>query len=55
MDSWYCSDVTHLRMEGLIKHDLLRVRTAAMEWLMPGGEDVLVLPNGLNCGLRALP
>ena len=40
MDSWYCSDVTHARMEGLVKHGLLRGRTDVAEWLVPSREDV---------------
>ena len=27
-------------MEGLVKKGLLRARTAVMEWIVPGGEDV---------------
>ena len=39
MDSWYRFDVTHARMEGLVKRGLLRGRTDAAEWLVPGRED----------------
>ena len=39
MESWYHSDVTHTRMEGLVKHSLLHGRTDAAEWLMPGCKD----------------
>ena len=46
MESWYRSNVTHARMEGLVKRGLLCGRTDAMEWLVPGQEDVLLLPNG---------
>ena len=46
MDSWYHSDVTHARMEGLIKRGLLRGWTNAVEWLVPGREDVPASPNG---------
>ena len=46
MDSWYHSDVTHARMEGLIKHGLLRERTDAAKWLVPGCEDATALPDG---------
>ena len=46
MDSWYRSDVTHACMEGLIKHGLLRRRTDAAEWLVPGHEDAPAPPNG---------
>ena len=38
MDSWYRSDVTHARMEGLIKRGLLRGRTKVAEWLVLGHE-----------------
>jgi hypothetical protein len=31
MESWYRSDVTHTRMEGLVKRGLLRERTEATE------------------------
>ena len=41
MDSWYRFDVTHVRMEGLIKRCLLRGRTDAAEWLVPGYLDAL--------------
>ena len=46
MDLWYCSDVTHARMEGLVKRGLLCGRTDAVEWLVPGHEDVSVPPDG---------
>ena len=46
MDSWYHSDVTRARMEGLIKRGLLRGRTDVVEWLVPGREDVSAPPNG---------
>ena len=46
MDSWYCSDVTHARMEGLVKRGLLRGRTDATKWLVPGREDALAPPDG---------
>ena len=46
MDSWYRSDVTHAHMEGLIKHGLLRRRTNAAEWLVPGHEDTPAPPDG---------
>jgi hypothetical protein len=46
MDSWYCSDMTHPRMEGLIRRGLLHTRTTVMEWLMPGGEDASAPPDG---------
>ena len=40
MESWYRSDVTHTRMEGLVKRGLLRGRTDTMEWLVPDRENV---------------
>ena len=46
MESWYRSDITHTRVDGLVKRGLLRGRTEVVEWLMPGSEDVLSLPNG---------
>jgi len=46
MDLWYRSDVTHAHMEGLIKHGLLHERTDAVEWLVPGHEEALALPDG---------
>ena len=46
MDLWYRSDVTHVCMEGLVKRGLLRMRTDAVEWLVPGREDAPVLPDG---------
>ena len=45
MESWYHSDVTHARMEGLVKRGLLRERTDAVEWLMPGREDAPALAD----------
>ena len=33
METWYCSDVTHARMEGLVKRALLHERTDAARWL----------------------
>ena len=46
MDSWSCSDVTHARMEGLIKCGLLHGRTDAAEWLVPGHEFEPAPPDG---------
>ena len=46
METWYRSDITHARMEGLVKCDLLRGRTDAMEWLVPDHEDVPMRPDG---------
>ena len=39
-------DVTHARMEGLIKRGFLRGRTDAVEWLVPGREDASALSDG---------
>ena len=46
MDSWYHFDVTHVRMEGLVKRGLLRGRTDAVEWLVPCREDAPAPPVG---------
>ena len=46
MESWFRSDFFHARMEGLVKKGLLRARTAVMEWIIPGGEDVPSPPAG---------
>jgi hypothetical protein len=46
MEQWLHSDVTHRRMESLVKHGLLHVRTMVMEWLMPESEDMPTPPNG---------
>jgi len=46
MESWYCSDITHARMEGLVKHGLLYGRTELVEWLVPSCEEVSVPPDG---------
>ena len=37
--------ITFQRMEGLVRRGLLRARTAAEEWLLPGEEDVPSLPD----------
>ena len=63
MESWYCSNVTHERMEGLIKRGLLHGRTDAMEWLVPSHEEVSMSPDGYiisfasfhECGLVIPP
>ena len=46
MESWFCSDVTHARIEGLVKCGLLRGRTDVAEWLVPGHEEALGPPDG---------
>ena len=46
MDPWPRSDVSHSRMEGLVKKGLLRARTPAAEWLVPGGKDAPSPPDG---------
>ena len=46
MEPWPRSDVVPARMEGLVKKGLLRARTEAAEWLIPGGEDVPSSPDG---------
>ena len=44
MESWYCSDVTHVCMEGLVKCGLLHERTDVAEWLMPDGYVISFAP-----------
>ena len=46
MESWYLFDVTHTRMEGLIKRGLLHGRTKVVEWLVPSREEAPVPPDG---------
>ena len=46
MDPWCCSNITFQCMEGLVRHSLLRARTAVEEWLLPGEEDVPSPPDG---------
>ena len=46
MESWYRSDVTYAYMEGLVKRGLLRRRTDATKWLVPGREDAPTPPDG---------
>ena len=46
MDWWYRFDVTHVRMEGLVKCDLLYGRIYAAEWLVPSREDAPAPPDG---------
>ena len=46
MDLWYCSDVTHACMEGLVKRGLLCGRTDVVEWLVPGREYAPASPDG---------
>jgi hypothetical protein len=45
MDPWCHSNVTHKRMEGLVKRSLLCARTKAMEWLVPDNEEAPTLPD----------
>ena len=45
MESWYRSNVTHARMEGLVKRGLLRGRSNMVEWLMLGLEDAPAPPD----------
>ena len=45
MDSWHRSDVTYVRMEGLVKRGLLRGRTDAVEWLVPSHDEAPVPPD----------
>ena len=46
MDPWYRSDITFQLMEGLVHRGLLRMWTAAKEWLLPDEEDVPSLLDG---------
>ena len=46
METWYRSNITHVCMEGLIKHGLLCGRTDVVEWLVPSCEDAPALPDG---------
>jgi hypothetical protein len=63
MESWYHSDITHKRMESLVKHGLLHARTEVMEWLVPSNEETSTPPNGYvmsftpfhECGLMTSP
>ena len=40
------SDVTHTRMEGLVKRGLLHGRTDMAEWLVPNHKEVSAPPDG---------
>ena len=63
MDSWYCSNVTHAHMEGLVKRGLLHGRIDAAKWLVLGYEDAPVPLDGYvvsfkpfhECGLAVPP
>ena len=46
MESWYRSDVTHARIQGLVKRGLLHGRIDAVEWLMLGHKEVMAPPDG---------
>ena len=46
MESWYHSNITHARMEDLVKRGLLCGRTDMVEWLVPGREEVPASPDG---------
>ena len=46
MGSWYCSDVTHAHIDGLVKCGLLHGKTNIAEWLMPSWEEAPVPPDG---------
>ena len=46
IESWYRSDVTHMRLEGLIKCGLLHGRNDVTEWLVPSREEVSAPPDG---------
>jgi len=46
MEPWLRSDVFHAPTERLVKKGLLHARTAVMEWIVPGGEDESLPPDG---------
>ena len=46
MEPWPRSDVLCVHVEGLVKKGLLYTRTTANEWIIPGGEDVPLPPDG---------
>ena len=46
MDPWCHSDITFQRMEGLVRHGLLRAQTSAKEWLLPDEKDLSSPPDG---------
>jgi hypothetical protein len=46
MESWHCSDILHACMEVLAKCELLRARTEANEWIVPGINEVSMPPDG---------
>ena len=46
MELWCRSDITPQRLEGLVRHGLLCLLTAAEEWRLPGDEDEPSPPKG---------
>jgi len=46
MEPWRRSNITSQRLEGLVRHGLLRPLSAFAEWLLPGDEDEPSLPEG---------
>jgi len=46
MDPWCRSNITFQRMEDLVCRGLLCTWTSAEDWLLPGEEDLPLLPDG---------
>jgi hypothetical protein len=55
MEPWCRLDILHARMEGLIKHGLLPMRTEALEWVVPSDEEVPAPPDGYVVSFTPLP
>jgi hypothetical protein len=63
MESWYRSEVSRSRLDGLVKRGLLCLRSAAEEWLLPGREELPAPRDGYiisfthfhECGFRMPP
>ena len=46
MELWGRSSITPRRLEGLVRHGLLRPPSTIQEWLLPGDEGEPVSPEG---------
>ena len=46
MEPWCRSNITHQRLEGLVRRGLLYPLTIAEEWRLPGDEDEPSSPEG---------
>ena len=46
MELWGRSSITSRRLEGLVRHGLLRPLSAIQEWLLPSDEGELAPPEG---------